>query len=165
MYTAYCQSPLGNIEISATEEHITSVLFTETEKGGIIPIRETGSNDIIDNCMQQLYEYFAGTRKEFELPLLQPGTAFQQRVWEHLCKVPYGETLSYLAFTKSMGDEKAIRAVAAANGKNEIAIIVPCHRIIGSDNKLVGYAGDLWRKQWLLAHEAKFSPVKAGNLF
>ena len=79
--------------------------------------------------------------------------------------MPYGETLSYMAFTKSMGYEKAIRAVAAANGKNDIAVIVPCHRIIGTDNKLVGYAGDLWRKQWLLEHEAKHSPIRPGSLF
>ncbi len=102
-------------------------------------------------------EYFAGNRFEFNLKLFQPGTPFQQDVWEGLQKVKYGNTLSYLSFSKQLGNAKAIRAVGTANGKNNIAIIVPCHRVIGSNGSLVGYAGELWRKKWLLNHEAKFA--------
>jgi methylated-DNA-[protein]-cysteine S-methyltransferase len=106
-------------------------------------------------CLAQLDEYFSGKRKNFELPLAQRGSDFQQSVWNHLLTIPFGKTISYLQMSKQMGDVKAIRAIAAANGKNNIAIVVPCHRVIGSDAKLVGYAGGLWRKKWLLEHETK----------
>jgi methylated-DNA-[protein]-cysteine S-methyltransferase len=165
IYTAYCPSPMGDIEISADDEHITSVVFTETERRGVLPAKEAGSNHITDACVRQLGEYFAGERRGFDLPLLQAGTDFQQRVWSKLMEVDFGSTFSYLELSRQLGDIKAIRAVGAANGKNKIWIIVPCHRIIGSDKKLVGYAGDLWRKKWLLDHEAKLSPVKTGSLF
>ena len=114
-------------------------------------------SEIIKACISQLDEYFVGKGFEFDLKLLQPGTPFQQDVWEGLQKIKYGNTLSYLSFSKQLGNAKAIRAVGTANGKNNIAIIVPCHRIIGSNGSLVGYAGELWRKKWLLNHEAKFA--------
>ncbi len=123
------------------------------EEGEDLPRQEV--HPLIDACMRQLDEYFDGTRKVFDLPLDQQGTEFQKKVWELLLSIPYGKTTSYQALSKLYGDTKAIRAVAAANGKNNIAIIVPCHRIIGSNQSLVGYAGGLQRKKWLLELEAK----------
>jgi methylated-DNA-[protein]-cysteine S-methyltransferase len=102
-----------------------------------------------------LIQYFNGQRRTFDLPLHQPGTAFQQDVWNILTQIPFGKTISYLELARQTGDSKATRAVANANGKNNIAIIVPCHRVIGSNKELIGYAGGLWRKKWLLEHEAK----------
>lgn len=106
---------------------------------------------------EQLIEYFNGNRRVFELPVVQEGTPFQQKVWQALMEIPFGKTLSYLELSRRLGDPKAIRAVAAANGKNNVAIVVPCHRVIGSNNQLVGYAGGLWRKKWLLEHEKKIA--------
>lgn len=101
----------------------------------------------------QLLEYFAGSRTKFELSLDFQGSDFQVSVWEELLHIPFGQTLSYLALAKRMGNQKAIRAVAAANGKNTLNIVVPCHRVIGSNGSLTGYGGELWRKQWLLEFE------------
>lgn len=106
-------------------------------------------------CLEQLIQYFNGQLRQFNLPLLQPGTSFQQEVWSELLQIPFAKTISYLELARRTGDTKATRAVANANGKNNIAIIVPCHRVIGSNRELVGYAGGLWRKKWLLEHEAK----------
>lgn len=121
------------------------------------PLAGSSENHLIIKCMQQLQEYFDGKRTEFELPLQQEGSAFQQRVWTALNNIPYGRTISYLELSKRIGNAKAIRAVGTTNGKNTISIIVPCHRVIGSNGNLTGYGGDLWRKQWLLEHEAKFA--------
>lgn len=107
------------------------------------------------NCVEQLIQYFNGQRRVFELPLNQPGTPFQQSVWAELVLIPFGRTISYLELARRTGDTKATRAVASANGKNNIAIIVPCHRVIGSNRDLIGYGGGLWRKKWLLELEAK----------
>lgn len=107
------------------------------------------------NCVEQLIQYFNGQRRVFELPLNQTGTPFQQEVWNLLVTIPFGKTISYLDLARKTGDSKATRAVANANGRNNIAIIVPCHRVIGSNKDLVGYAGGLWRKKWLLEHEMK----------
>ena len=112
--------------------------------------------------MQQLDAYFNGTRKEFDLQLDPEGTDFQKRVWKELLNVPFGKTRTYLEQSKKLGDIKAIRAVASANGKNPIAIIIPCHRILGSDGSLTGYASGLWRKKWLLEHEGM---PRQGRLF
>lgn len=155
-YTGYYSSPLGRLTIQSTSEHITSVLFREQEE---LPCEkeliQSGSHELIELCSQQLDEYFTGKRKIFELPLQQEGTIFQRKVWDLLCQIPFGKTVSYLDLAKQYGDVKAIRAVASANGKNCIAIIIPCHRVIGSNRSLTGYAGGLWRKQYLLEHEAK----------
>ena len=114
-------------------------------------------------AVQQLQEYFVGSRQIFDFPLNPVGTAFQQTVWRALCEVPFGTTWSYLALSRRLGDEKAIRAVASANGRNPLWIVVPCHRIIGSDGSLTGYAGGLWRKQWLLEHERVLSGRETGR--
>ncbi|GAC1491814.1 MAG: hypothetical protein NVS1B13_21930 [Flavisolibacter sp.] len=105
---------------------------------------------------RQLDSYFKGTLKKFELPIKAEGTEFQQRVWTLLENIPYGKTISYQNLSRQYGDVKSIRAVAAANGKNKLAIIIPCHRVIGSNQSLTGYAGGIWRKKWLLEHETRF---------
>jgi len=142
----------------------------EGEDAGISSLTILNNNeavsDIIPESLEdavcQLNEYFEGERKEFSLSLNPEGTEFQQRVWDKLLTIPYGKTTSYLQLSKDLGDVKAIRAVANANGKNPLWIIVPCHRVIGSDGSLTGYAGGLHRKQWLLEHE---SPYKQQSLF
>jgi methylated-DNA-[protein]-cysteine S-methyltransferase len=149
-YTSYYSSPVGTLKIACTDQHVQAVIFLDDN--------EIAGNDehlLLQTCCQQLDEYFAGQRKEFDLPLEQPGTGFQQKVWQLLLKIPFGKTVSYNELSKQYGDVKAIRAVASANGKNNLAIIVPCHRVIGSNQSLTGYAGGLWRKKWLLEHEAK----------
>ena len=113
----------------------------------------TGKHPNIDLVSAQLDEYFHGQRKEFDLPLVVPGTEFQQKVWEALIQIPYGITRSYKQQANVVGDIKAVRAVARANGENRISIVIPCHRIIGSDGSIVGYGGGIHRKQWLLKHE------------
>ncbi len=149
-------SPIGKLAIQASEDAITAVLFIK-EGDKNTASKNKYSNPLIEKCVQQLHEYFAGTRKIFDLPLQQNGSAFQQTVWQQLLKINYGKTISYLELSKRVGDVKAIRAVGTTNGKNQIAIIVPCHRVIGSDGSLTGYAGELWRKKWLLEHEGKFA--------
>lgn len=114
--------------------------------------------------MQQFDEYFAGKRKQFDFSIQQEGTDFQQRVWSELQKIPFGETISYLELSQRIGNTKAIRACGTANGQNKLAIVVPCHRVIGSNGKLVGYAGGLWRKKSLLLYEAAFT-VSTKTLF
>jgi len=161
----YYQSPLGALEIRSTGSAISDVLFVNSWKGA--KIDEAGLNfmhstlgakpksPVIKACIKQLDEYFAGKRTEFTIHTSQVGTEFQQTVWAELCKIPYGRTSSYMELSKRIGNVKAIRAVGTANGNNSICIIVPCHRVIGSNGALVGYGGDLWRKKWLLEHEGK----------
>ena len=122
-------------------------------KGKIVP----GNNTHLLNLQLQLGQYFNKEITKFDLPLVFAGTEFQKKVWDALLQIPYGRKDTYLSLTKRLGDVKAIRAVAAASGANKIAILIPCHRVIGSNRKLVGYAGGLWRKQWLLDHESKQS--------
>ncbi len=147
-YTAFYDSPLGWMELNASADQLHSVHFVE-EKGQEV------FTPFLQEVQRQLQEYFAGKRKDFDLPLYLSGTSFQQNVWQCLRELPYGETISYLNLARTMGDERATRAVAAANAKNHIALIVPCHRVIGSDGKPVGYAWEIWRKHWLLQHERR----------
>lgn len=150
MHTTYYQSPLGQLKLQCSDEHLIALLFTDGQHTA-----EADSHPILTNCAQQLDEYFSGQRKDFDLPLMQQGTDFQRKVWTLLQEISYGKTISYNDLAKQYGDLKAIRAVASANGRNNLAIIVPCHRVIGSNRSLTGYAGGLWRKKWLLDHEAK----------
>ena len=152
IFKTFYNSPIGLIEISGTENSITSLYFIDQEFNP-----DLKSNPYIDKCVEQLDEYFNGKRKIFELNLQPEGSIFQKKVWNELLKIPFGETRSYMEITKLLGDLKAIRAVANANGQNKISIIIPCHRVIGSDGSLTGYGGGLWRKKWLLDHEQKFS--------
>lgn len=152
-YTTYYHSPVGLLKISGTEHYISEVSFfdkvqkAEGTKKNLPPL--------MIQCIEQLIQYFHGERRIFELPIHQTGTPFQQEVWNELMTIPYGKTISYLELARKTGDTKATRAVANANGKNNVAIIVPCHRVIGASGELVGYGGGLWRKKWLLEHEAK----------
>jgi methylated-DNA-[protein]-cysteine S-methyltransferase len=157
--TAYYQSPIGVIEIKSSDEKIAEVSFINSMKGTTIDENtidfKLPSSPVLKHCIAELSAYFSGERKEFSFPIQQTGTGFQQEVWAELLNIPYGKTISYMELSKHLGNVKAIRAVGTANGNNSIAIVVPCHRVIGSNGDLVGYAGDLWRKQWLLEHEAK----------
>jgi methylated-DNA-[protein]-cysteine S-methyltransferase len=161
MSSIVIDSPVGFIEIKGTEEFISSALFYDK------PPTPTSDDtpQLLFKAAAQFQEYFSGTRKEFDLPLQQTGTDFQQKVWAELCKIPYGETISYLDLAKRLGDVKSIRAAGTANGKNNISIIVPCHRVIGTDGSLTGYAGGLFRKDWLLRHEGGWPNTKQISLF
>jgi len=152
-HRAYYESEIGLIEITGTEDGILSVDFVEDKSvdNPIIP-------SWLRRCVKQLDEYFKGKRREFSVKLLPEGTDFQKKVWNELIKIPFGETLSYKDMASSIGNIKAVRAVGNANGKNKIGIIIPCHRVIGNNGKLVGYGGGLWRKEWLLKHERSVSP-------
>ena len=110
---------------------------------------------MVIQCIEELIQYFHGERRVFEFPVNQEGSDFQKKIWNLLMTIPYAKTISYIQLAIKTGDPKATRAVANANGKNNIAIVVPCHRVIGADGELTGYAGGLWRKRWLLDHEAK----------
>lgn len=120
-------------------------------------ISDTTYSPALTQCVEELIEYFNGNRLQFDIPVNQSGTAFQTNVWNELLTIGFGKTISYMQLAKQLGDPKCIRAAASSNGKNNIAIIVPCHRVIGSNQTLVGYAGGLWRKQWLLEHENKIA--------
>ena len=159
--TACYNSPIGFLEIKASPDFVTSISFLEDKTP---PSIQHSTPPLIENCIQQLDEYFSGNRKIFELPIQQPGTDFQQKVWAELQKISFGETITYLELAKRLGDVKSIRAAGSANGKNNLAVIVPCHRVIGSNGKLVGYAGGIWRKKHLLLHEMK-SAASLGLLF
>jgi methylated-DNA-[protein]-cysteine S-methyltransferase len=150
-YTAYMKSPVGNIKITCNNESITSIDFIDSFPGEL----NSGSHPLLIKCISQLEEYFALKRTVFDLPLQHNGTDFQNKIWQLLMDIPFGTTLSYLQLSKKWGDVKAIRAVAAANGKNKLAIVIPCHRVIGTGGSLTGYAGGLERKKWLLEHEGK----------
>jgi len=160
------RTPIGDMTACATNDGICLLEFNERPdlkkqitsllnqlKGKIVP----GNNTHLLNLQLQLDQYFNEEITNFDLPLVFACTEFQKKVWDALLKIPYGHRDTYLSLTKRLGDEKAIRAVAAASGANKMAILVPCHRVIGSNRKLVGYAGGLWRKQWLLDHESKQS--------
>ncbi|HYG17108.1 MAG TPA: methylated-DNA--[protein]-cysteine S-methyltransferase [Bacteroidia bacterium] len=143
----YYSSPAGIIEITGTGAGIESVLFC-SNKG-----EDSGQSAVVEQCKIQLEEYFAGSRKTFDLPLAPNGTDFQKRVWNELLNIPYGKVVSYLDMARRLGDEKTIRAAASANGKNPIGIIIPCHRVIGANGDLTGYAGGLDKKRLLLELE------------
>ncbi len=157
MEEVYIQSPLGVTKIIGDTNGIASITVLNNNEpiSDIVP-------EVLEDAVYQLNEYFAEERKTFSLTLNPQGTEFQKKVWDELLNIPFGKTVSYLDLSKKLGDPKAIRAVAAANGKNPLWIVVPCHRVIGSDGSLTGYAGGLHRKKWLLEHE---SPVKQQLLF
>ena len=157
MEEAYINTPLGIAKLQGDTEGLSAVTVLNSDEKASDIIPET-----LEDAVYQLREYFERKRQDFSLELNPQGTDFQKRVWEALLQIPYGKTVSYLELSKTLGDVKAIRAVAAASGKNPLWIVVPCHRVIGSDGSLTGYAGGLHRKKWLLEHE---SPVKQQSLF
>ncbi len=153
----FYKTPIGTAKIIGNDDGIISVSVIDEK---ISPTSNTPKS--LKGCVHQLDEYFQKKRTSFDLKLNPQGTDFQQNVWNELQRIPYGKTTSYLDQSKKMGNVKAIRAIASANGKNPIWIIIPCHRVIGSDGSLTGYAGGLWRKKWLLEHE---NPTKQTSLF
>jgi methylated-DNA-[protein]-cysteine S-methyltransferase len=147
-YYGYFHSPIGIMEIITTEDAILSVLFVDEIKAA------TEQPEILKEAIKQFDEYFKGTRKEFDLKCEMVGTDFQKSVWKALTEIPFGETWSYKQQAIAIGNEKASRAVGSANSKNLISIIIPCHRVVGSDKSLTGYAGGIDKKKWLLEHES-----------
>lgn len=150
------ETPLGLLVLEGDELGIQKVTFSDTPKEEF-PIPEALAQGVVE-----LKEYFQGTRTLFDVLLQPEGTDFQKRVWQQLSEIPFGKTKTYQAVANKLGNPKVIRAAASANGKNPIAIIIPCHRVIGSDGSLTGYAGGIHRKKWLLDHE---NPLKQGSLF
>ena len=152
------KSPLGFLILKSDGLAVTEISFSEFE------LQEQNDCAVILRCKQQLDDYFSGKLVGFNLPLNAEGTEFQKKVWAELIKIPYGETISYMELAVSLGDAKAVRAVGTANGRNPIAIVIPCHRVIGAGNKLTGYAGGIWRKKILLELEMKHS-IRKNSLF
>lgn len=166
MKYALIDSPLGNLLITASDTGIQHILFEDMPAAVAIlarandpvqanPVTEDREDPTIRIAQQQLQEYFSGQRDVFDLPLAGIGTEFQQKVWRQLCTIPYAETWNYGQLARALGQPTAARAVGMANGKNPLSIVVPCHRVIGANRQLTGYAGGLERKSWLLAHEEK----------
>jgi methylated-DNA-[protein]-cysteine S-methyltransferase len=156
METAFINTPLGTAKIKGDENGVSVIsILQEGEISKEIPLE-------LKEAVSQLNDYFEGNRTQFTFEMNPKGTDFQRKVWKALLKIPYGKTISYLDLSKQLGDVKAIRAVASANGKNPLWIVIPCHRVIGTDGSLTGYAGGLWRKKWLIDHE---NPVKQQSLF
>ncbi|MGE5411208.1 MAG: methylated-DNA--[protein]-cysteine S-methyltransferase [Clostridiales bacterium] len=169
-------SPIGKIELTASYDGLKSLLFLENNSSiseDALPVSDIQpglseySEEIVSclkDSLKQLKEYFAGQRKIFSLRLAPEGTAFQKKVWNELQNISFGETISYLELSRRLGDTKAIRAVGGANGKNRIPIIIPCHRVIGENGKLVGYGGGLWRKHFLLNLEGSLGQLDFGPI-
>jgi methylated-DNA-[protein]-cysteine S-methyltransferase len=150
------QSPLGSIQIKIVSHCVSELKFIDRDESELQKdSNELSSVDkiVFQECIQQLEEYFSGKRKIFDLPLYQEGTEFQQKVWKELIQIPYGNTITYHQLAQRIGNAKSIRAAASANGRNKLWIVVPCHRVIGADGSLTGYAGGLEMKKWLLNHE------------
>jgi methylated-DNA-[protein]-cysteine S-methyltransferase len=162
LQTTYYKTPLGTAKIIGDENGIQSVAVLDEDFLSALEVTNSKTPKCLLDCKNQLEEYFSGKRTHFDLKLNPKGTEFQKKVWQELLNIPFNKTRTYLEQSKALGDVKAIRAVASANGKNPIWIIIPCHRVIGSDGSLTGYAGGIWRKKWLLAHE---NPVKQQSLF
>lgn len=158
--TAYYPSPIGLMEVTGNENGIATLYFIEDKTDYPTKIHAS-----LKECIYQLDEYFTGIRKEFGLKLNPQGSEFQKKVWNKLLEVPFGKTNSYLGISEKLGDTNASRAVGSANGKNPICIVIPCHRVIGKGGKLVGYSGELWRKEWLLNHERSILFGKQTQLF
>lgn len=156
MEIVYIKTPLGVAKIVGDENGISVISIADEGDVSVkIPT-------VLQEAVFQLNDYFDGKRNDFTFKLNPSGTDFQQKVWNGLLEIPFGKTMSYLELSKKLGDVKAIRAVASANGKNPLWVVVPCHRVIGTDGSLTGYAGGLWRKKWLLEHE---NPTRQQSLF
>ncbi len=152
-FKTYYTSKIGVLEITGTSDAITGVNFTAKKQATDRKIPE-----VLKECRTQLDEYFRGKRTKFSVKLMLEGTDFQKKVWKRLLKIPHSQTVSYKDVAVGIGNEKGVRAVGGATGRNNISIIVPCHRVIGSGGDLVGFGGGLWRKVWLLNHEKTPSP-------
>ena len=154
MPVVYFKTPIGFLEITEEDGFITKIYARDGE----FDVQEP-ETPALKEAVKQLDEYFKGERKVFDLPINQHGSSFQQDVWDELYRIEYGKTISYQEQSKRLNNPLGIRAIASANGKNHLLIVVPCHRVIGSDGSLTGFGAGLWRKQWLLDHEAKVMGV------
>ncbi len=154
VYYTYYKSPVGFLKIGGTDQYIHAISFIDNEDD---LTGEVKPHPLLHQCIEELIEYFNGNRTSFTIPVHQNGTTFQSKVWSELLNIQFGKTINYMDLAKRMGDPKCIRAAASSNGKNQLCIVVPCHRVIGSNQSLVGYVGGLWRKKWLLAHENKIA--------
>ena len=148
---AFVTSPIGVLQLEATENALVAIRFKESKQADAE--NTVSTNPVIDETVAQIDAYFQGQLTTCDLPLDLRGTEFQQSVWQALCKIPYGQTISYLQLANRLGDPKKVRAVGSANGKNPIPVIIPCHRVVGADGTLVGYSGGISRKKALLRHE------------
>jgi len=153
---AYYHSPIGIIEIIGKRDGLTSITFARRRSG-----HSTQPAAWVKACVRQLDEYFTGKRRRFSLSLYLEGTDFEKKVWTAVSRIPFGQTASYRDIARAVGNGRATRAVGNANRANRFAVVIPCHRVIGSDGSLVGYGGGLWRKKWLLAHEQKSTQQEA----
>lgn len=151
-YVSILQTPIGSLVIEAGDNEVYCIGFKDE-------ITKESPNLITEKAKEQLHKYFEGKRSSFDFPVAQSGTDFQQLVWKELTNIQAGKPISYIALSKRMNNPLAIRAIASANGKNKLMIIIPCHRVIGLNGDLVGYAGGLWRKKWLLEHEARMTGI------
>ncbi len=150
-FTSYYKSPVGYLRITGAEEGVTHLDFTDLKSAP-----HSNVHPCLRACLKQLDDYFAGKLTKFDLSLRPQGTEFQRAVWNELLRIKYGKTTTYLGVARALGKEKALRAVGAANGQNPIPIIIPCHRVIGSNGALIGFGGGIWRKEFLLRHEKVF---------
>lgn len=157
MFISTLSSPIGKLQISANDREVFTISFPEE-------IAEENPGEISELAKSQLKEYFEGKRIVFDFPMSQTGTEFQQSVWKELRKIEAGHPISYANLSKRLKNPLAIRAIASANGKNKLIIAVPCHRVIGSNGNLVGFSAGLWRKKWLLEHEAAISSIGQTSL-
>ncbi len=155
LHIAHLETPIGWLEVRGGPEGVAAVHFAQDavrrgDTGRPLPAA-------VSSCLDQLEEYFRGTRRRFSVELDLRGTEFQKRVWRLLLEIPFGETASYQQIASAAGNAKATRAVGGANHRNPVSIIVPCHRVVGADGRLTGYGGGLWRKEWLLDHEKRIA--------
>ena len=148
---AHLESPVGTLLLTAAEDRLAGLYLPAEERAPDPSWAEGGA--FLDEVQRQLHAYFAGEREAFDMPVAPIGTAWQRRVWDELARVPYGQTISYAELARRAENPSAIRAAGAANGRNPISIVIPCHRVIGADGTLTGYSGGLDAKRWLLAHE------------
>jgi methylated-DNA-[protein]-cysteine S-methyltransferase len=151
LYYTYYESPIGILKIAGTETVIAEVSFVDSPNQ--MQHGEPGVSDVLHQCTEELIEFFSGKRRAFSVPIHQEGNDFSQQVWSTLTQITYGKTISFLELAKKVANEHALKAAASSNGKNKINIIVPCHRVIGTNKNLSNYAGGAWRKKWLLQHE------------
>ena len=148
---AHLESPVGDLLLTAAGDTLTG-LYLPREARTPDPSWDEGG-PFLDEVQRQLRAYFAGRRQAFDLPLAPAGTVWQQRVWDELARIPYGETISYAELARRAENPSAVRAAGAANGRNPVSIVIPCHRVIGADGRLTGYSGGLDAQRWLLTHE------------
>lgn len=164
-YHYFTPTPVGSLLITGTDTTINALSIRDNDKTDLPLLQRSALPDVFLQCIGEMEAYFAGSLRDFTFPFEQAGTLFQQSVWEKLLTIPYGQTTTYLQLAKDLNHPKAIRAVGTTNGRNQLWVVVPCHRVIGSNGALTGYAGGLWRKKWLLEHEMKHRFGAQGQLF